>query len=407
MARRSDSKKSIKKNIVWMHSHFLYWMGGTKYVFEVLKRLNKEFDITVIVENVSDLAKENYKKESIKLISLNKTTSTSSHYWITLPFQIRKTTVLVDNQLKKLKIPSDTILVSNMFPMNVVASRLPYKHVQYCFEPFAFFHDPDFISNFDFLKRMFIKLVSYLYKNLDIEAAKKANKMITLNNTTAKYIEEIYSQKPAISYTGIDTKHFKPYVSKNLTDKYKNKKVIIHSTDYTPVKGTDRMIKIFADVKKKEKSSHLLITSTIKNESVESDLKKLAKSLGVEKDIEFLGFVDYDLLPQYYSLAKVLVQCSFSERSGTTSMALPVKEAMAAGTLAIRYPVKNEDVVDGITGYLVDPRDKRKMVKKILTILNMNNSGYNSAVKKARRYVVNKYTWDNTAKIIGNELRKT
>ena len=81
-------------------------------------------------------------------------------------------------------------------------------------------------------------------------------------------------------------------------------------------------------------------------------------------------------------------------------MALPVKEAMACGTLAIRFPVKNEDVEDGITGFLVDPRKTKKMVKKIVKVLKMNRKRYNISSVKARNYIVNKYSWENTSNII-------
>ena len=397
--------KKYKPKVIWLHSHFMYWMGGTKYLFEVVSRLKNKFDITVIVENASPLAKKYYKDSGIKLVSMNKTTSISPIYWLTFPYQLYKSEKFVSNYINK-NLDRKTVVVSNMFPMNVIASRLPYMHVQYCFEPFAFFHDPEFIKNFPLTKRLFIILISILYKGYDIEASSKASRIITLNNTTAKYIKEIYGQTPEISYTGINTKHFRPYVNKKLEDKYNNKKVIIHSTDYTPVKGTERMIRIFAKVKEKEPRAHLLITSTIDNNPEKQRLEEIAKSLGVRKSIEFLGFVDYDLLPQYYSLAKALVQCSYSERSGTTSMALPVKESMAAGTMAIRFPVKNEDVEDGVTGYLVDPRNEKEMVDKILKILDMGSIAYKKAVKRARSYIVKKYTWKNTADIIYKEIKK-
>jgi len=385
--------------IIWVHPHFLYWMGGTKYIYEVIKRLKRDFEMTVIVENAIPLAFENYKKIGVKLVSLNKLSSTSASYWLTLPYHIIKDRDSLLRILRKLE-NQNSLIVSSMFPMNVVVSLLGKKHLQYCFEPFAFFHDPEFIKNFPPLKRHLVELASFLWSWLDVWATKKADKVVTLNNTTARYIKKVYDVTPDISFTGIDTKHFRPFIGQDLKEKYKNKQIIVHSTDYTPVKGTDKMIRIFAETKKIVPSAHLLITSTIKNSKEENNLKTLAKRLGVENFVEFLGFVDYEILPQIYSLASVLVQCSYSERSGTTSMALPVKEAMACGTLAIRFPVKNEDVEDGITGFLVDPRKTKKMVKKIVQVLKMNRKRYNISSVKARNYIVNKYSWENTSNII-------
>ena len=390
-----------KPTIIWFHSHFLYWMGGTKFVYELINNLKKDFNIVVVVENSTDIATKKYKDIQIELISLNKLTSTSPLYWMTLPVQIIIDYFMIKTILK----PYDyECIVSSMFPMNVFPILLHKKHVQYCFEPFAFFHDPDFIKNFPKVKRLLIKLTSMLYKWIDIAATKKADRVITLNNTTSKFIQEVYKVKPKISFSGINTIHFHPYVSQKLINKYKNLDIIVHSTDYTPVKRTEAMIRIFSDVKKINPNAHLLITSTINNLQEKGRLINIASQLGLIRDVEFLGFVDYDILPQIYSIAKVLVQCSFSERSGTTSMALPVKEAMACGTLCVRYPVINEDVVDGVTGYLVDPRDKQMMVSKIIKILQMKQSEYTKASKKARATIISKYNWGYTSDIVKYEI---
>mgnify|MGYP003966871775 CR=1 FL=1 len=400
-------KKNKKKqlHIFWLHTHFLYWMGGTKFIYEVIKILSKKFRITIIVENTSIEAMDNYSKLDVQLLSLNKLTSTSLIYWLTLPIQIVWENIAILRLANSsLELGEKPIIVSNMFPMNVVGNYLAAKtqsrHIQYIFEPFAFFHDQDFISNFPIFKRFLIRSLSLTYKKMDIKATKKTTSTITLNQTTAKYIREIFGVNPAISYAGINTDHFKPFASSALKKKYKGKQVVVHSTDYSPVKGTDKMIKIFALVKKKVPSAHLIITSTIKNPKAEQKLRNLASELKLESSVEFLGFVDYHILPQLYSLAKVLVQCSYSERSGTTSMALPVKEALSCGTLAVRYPVKNEDVVDGVTGHLVDPRDTGKMVKAIVKVMKMDTNKYQQASRKARKSIVNKFSWKNTAESI-------
>lgn len=392
-----------KPQIVWLHSHFLYWMGGTKFVYEVIKNLKKDFEILVIVENSTKEALNKYKDINVDVISLNKLTSTSPFFWITFPIQIVVDYVKIKNILSSQKYD---VIVSSMFPMNVLAYFLRKKHVQYCFEPFAFFHDPEFIRYFPPLKRFFIKINKFAWSWVDVLATKKSLKIITLNRTTAQQIYKIYKRIPVISFAGIDTNHFRPFVGYNLQTKYKNNKIIIHSTDYTPVKGTDRMIKIFAKLKEMVPTAQLLITSTIKDNFAEENLRTMAKRLNIEDSVEFLGFVDYKILPQLYSLASVLVQCSYSKKSGTTSMALPVKEAMACGTLCIRYPIKNEDVVDGKTGFLVDPRNLDEMVRKSVQIITMPYEKYRSASINARKYIISRYNWYNTSSIIELEIKR-
>lgn len=390
-----------KLKVIWLHSHFLYWMGGTKFVFEIICQLKKDFDITVIVENASPYAIENYKKENIKLISLNKSTSTSPLYWLAFPYNF----FVAVKEIKKIAnyVNADAV-VSSMFPMNAVANIISPKTVQYCFEPFAFFHDREFIKDFPLFKRLLINLCALIYKHLDVWATKRSKALLTLNKTTSKAMEEIYNKKPTITFTGIDTSHFKPFVSSKLRFLYGKNKIIIHSTDYTPVKRTDAMINIFSKVLLKIPKAKLLITSTINDTASQKTLLKQTKDLGVTKSVEFLGFVDYKLLPQYYSLAEVLVQTSYSQKSGTTSMALPVKEALACGTPAIRFPIKSEDVIDGITGYLVDPRNETQMVEKIVNILNWSSPKKSRAKGIARKSITEKYTWKNTSDIVKNSI---
>src|SRR3990172_815370 len=278
--------------IIWLHTHFKYWMGGTKYVYEVVKRLKDNFEIIIVVEDASDLAKKYYTELGINLICMKKLTSVSYLYWITLPIQILVDFIFLRTHLGKLpKLNSYTLVVSSMFPMNVVAAYLPFKHLQYCFEPFAFFHDPEFIKNFSPIKRFLVKAASIFWKWLDIYASKQSDRIVTLNHTTAKYIRKTYGVKADMSFTGVDSTHFKPFVGNRLRRKYKGNLIVAHSTDYTPVKGTDRMLKIFAKVYSQLPNSRLLITSTIINKELETNLKQLANKLGISNNVEFLGFV--------------------------------------------------------------------------------------------------------------------
>ena len=377
-------------------------MGGTKYVFEVLGRLSKEYEVTVIVENASDYAKQIYRNAGIELISLDKLTSTSMLYWFTFPYQLIDTYIKVNRVI----IDTDIKIIVGMFPMNVVAFMLHRKYFQLCFEPFAFFHDPDFNAGFSWIKRLLIWILKILYSRLDIISTRQARTIITLNQVTKRGIKNIYDRDSVPVYTGIDTKHFYPHISGKLKKEYTGRASVIHSTDYTPVKGTDKMIGIFAKVKKIFPQSILIITSTIKNPTATKTLEQLTQKLNITDSVKFLGFVDYDLLPELYSLSKVLVQCSFSERSGTTSMALPVKEALSCGTWCIRSPVTTEDVIDGATGYLVDPRNEKQMVSKIIQILSLDLKSYERGSKLARSTIVGRYSWDNTVSNISSINKK-
>lgn len=393
-------KKAPRKNIVWLHSHFLFWMGGTKFVFEVAKRLHKDkkYRLIVVVEQLGSVAAQEYHQQGIEVLSLNSQTSTSALYWLGLPyFLLQNLRRLRTTLIKKKWTPENTVLVSSMFPMNVIATLLPVRHVQLCYEPFAFFYDKEFIQSFSLMKKIFINIIKVPYQILDRWAVRKAAKVLTLNTVTQQLIQEVYSVGSILVYAGVDQKRFRPFISAGLQRKYRGRKVIIHSTDYSPVKGTDRVLRAMKDVVKKQPKALLIITTTILNADAERNLKLLAEKLKIAKNVEFAGFVASELLPQYYSLAWVLVQGSSSSRSGTTSMALPVKEAMCCETPAIRPDAGGEDVIDGESGFLVDPRNTAVLSEKILTILQ-STALRKKMGKNARKTIIRTYTWEKTVK---------
>jgi glycosyltransferase involved in cell wall biosynthesis len=67
---------------------------------------------------------------------------------------------------------------------------------------------------------------------------------------------------------------------------------------------------------------------------------------------------------------------------------------MACGTMCIRSPITHEDVVDSITGFLVDPRDEPKMVDRILQVFAISKIDYRKRSLIAREKIVKCYTWD-------------
>jgi glycosyltransferase involved in cell wall biosynthesis len=391
-------KKKSPATIIWVHSHFLYWMGGTKYIFEVLKVLKqKKHRVVAVVEQASPFVTELFKQAKIRLVNLNVTTSTSAWYWLGLPFFLSRRCGQLQTLIQQFSQgKSSPLVVTSMFPMQVVMAQLGQPFVQLCYEPFAFFHDQEFIQNFPFFKRVATQFLALLYAKLDVWGTQHAQKIVTLNTVTQSLIQDIYHAASTPIYAGVNTQLFKPFVGAELKKKYRDHQLIIHSTDYSPVKGTDRVIKAFAGVAQKFPAARLLITSTIKNEAAQQKLQALATELGVGDKVEFLGFVPIELLPQYYSLAKVMVQGSSSLRSGTTSMALPVKEAMACGTPAIRPDAGGEDVIDGKSGFLVDPQDTPNLTRAVNRILGNPRLGQKMG-KAARQSITRKYSWPRTA----------
>lgn len=346
--------------VVWLHSHFLLPTGGTKYIYEVVGRLAECRPVEVVVERASDYWRERYAAAGIPLHEIAGATSTSKAYWLTFPrylrFDRRAIEAIVDQV-------GPGALVSSFFPMNYLAGAVGrqrgLRHVHLCFEPFPFFHDREVTALYPTTSRALMRGLGVLYGRLDRKGVADADALLTLNKVTAASIERVYGRADAVPiYAGVDLEFFRPYGDEELADlraRHGNGPFAIHSTDFSPIKRTDLALAAFAAAGVDD--ARLLITSTIDDRAGLAAMRAQAKALGIANRVEYLGFVAYDDLPRYYALADVLLQTGTSVNSGATSMSLPVKEALACGTAVIRSHATDEDVEDGISGYLVDPAD--------------------------------------------------
>ncbi|MGD9129823.1 MAG: hypothetical protein PVJ09_05045, partial [Candidatus Woesebacteria bacterium] len=103
----------MKKQIYWLHSHFLLSTGGTRFVFEVINQLKKNYQITILVEKSSPLWIKKYKKIGIEVKEFALLTSNNLIYWLFFPFFL-----CLDYLKLKSLIPQNSIIISSMFPMN-------------------------------------------------------------------------------------------------------------------------------------------------------------------------------------------------------------------------------------------------------------------------------------------------
>jgi len=375
-------------------------MGGTKFIYQIISRLNKHIPVTVIVENYSKEVEQNYQKENIKLIKTINITSTSPLYWLFLPRYIKKNYEKIRNLVDR-----DTILISSMFPMNAIYNMVRRENkdfgipiYQYIFEPFAFIHDNDLIDNLPLAKKIFTKYVARRFRDFEINETRKSDKIFTLNDITKDAIKKIYGRDAIPTFTGIDIDFFKHYETPDLEEKYKGKRILIHSTDFSPIKGTDMIIKALPKVTEKYPNVLLLITSTINDKQGWGKIRDLAYKLKIIENIQYLGFLPYEDLPRYYSFAEALLQSGIGG-SGATSFSLPVKEALACETPVIRHPITTEDAEHMISGLLIDSKDTRKYADGIIWILDHPKEA-KAMGKRGREKIAKKFIWDNVIKII-------
>lgn len=98
----------------------------------------------------------------------------------------------------------------------------------------------------------------------------------------------------------------------------------------------------------------------------ENKLKKLAKKLGIERNVTFTGFVPDELLPSLYAAADCFVIAGIAELQCIVAM-----EAMATGlpVLGARAVALPELVHHGENGYLFEPYNIEELASRIAELM--------------------------------------
>ena len=163
-----------------------------------------------------------------------------------------------------------------------------------------------------------------------------------------------------------------------------------------PLKGVDILLGAAAQVEAESDCFVLIIGGDSAAQDGEmAHLRLLASELGISERVNFLGAVDHEKLPLFYSAADVCVVPSFYESFGLVAL-----EAMACGTpvVASRVGGLTATVRDGETGYLIPWRCPEPFAERIELLLG--NEQLRRAVGASARETVERVRWANVAEAV-------
>ncbi len=163
-----------------------------------------------------------------------------------------------------------------------------------------------------------------------------------------------------------------------------------------PLKGIDILLGATAELGTEHACSVLVIGGDSSARQGEiAYLRTLAARLGIADRVKFLGAVDHQRLPLYYSAADICVVPSFYESFGLVAL-----EAMACGTpvVASRVGGLAGTVRDGETGYLIPWRCPEPFAERIELLLG--NEELRRAFGRTAREAVERFRWANVAQAI-------
>jgi len=165
-------------------------------------------------------------------------------------------------------------------------------------------------------------------------------------------------------------------------------------------KGIDDLIKSFKKVLKDVKDVYLVLVG--KGDMI-PEYKKMCDALGISDNVIFTGFVDDDILIEYYKSSHVIVLPSTTVQEGFGMVLIEgnacEKPVIGTKVGGIQYVIK-----DGENGLLIPPKNLGALADAIIKLLN-NEDLAKKMGKDGRRLVEEKYTWkratEMTEKVYG------
>lgn len=386
-----------KLRIMWLHSHLTLPSGGTKYVLQGIQELSKNHSVDLFVQKASPEYEQLFKKSGINITILSKFSTGDFLFWMNFSKQLKKEISFLKN-----KSQNYDFVISSMFPMNVVAVELGLPNLQSCFQPFAFFWDPNMISKLSFFERLFVKFIKFRFGKLDLDATKKSDRISTVISDIQEWILRIYDRHSFVAHAGVDVNFFKKTDNDELKKKYFGKKIILHSTDWTPLKRTNWLIDQFENMFSDSNDVQLLILE-VKDSG--SERIKAIKKIQNKKisNIKLCGHIAEDLLPAYYSLADITVYSGIGEGAGSASYI--VLESLACETPVVRTNLTHDEVEHDKTGFLFDPNDKLEFTEYVKKLLNSPDLASNFG-KSGRDFIIKHRSWKTFAEIWENNIEE-
>lgn len=221
---------------------------------------------------------------------------------------------------------------------------------------------------------------------LSMLTLRRADKVIALTSYAKGLLvaEGLDERKIHVITPGISTDKLR-YIP--FADKPKDRIVLVAVGYLSKRKGMEYVIKAFGEVLK----GHRKVLLRIIGDGPElGSIKELARGLGLEDYVEFLGYVPHNEVQTHYRDAHIFVSMSRSESWGQVYL-----EAMASGIPVVTSEnVGSKEIVrDGVFGYLIDQEDAQMLAVRINHLLD-NWQLMDEFGRKAREEAESRYDWE-------------
>ncbi len=222
------------------------------------------------------------------------------------------------------------------------------------------------IDNFKTAGKQYNPLRNILIKHY----LKYADKIFAVSHALADALNQNGIKNIAVVYNGVDIGSFRAEEDdvKNFKKHHnlEGKKIIFFAARISREKGPETLLRALPHILRRIPNAVLLIAGD-GNESYVKILKNIAASAGLENAVLFLGRVPYEEIDKFYFIADVAVTPSiYLDPFNLTNIAAMAAKKPVVGTC---YGGTPEIVLDGKTGFIINPFNIEIMAEKISNLL--------------------------------------
>jgi len=187
-----------------------------------------------------------------------------------------------------------------------------------------------------------------------------------------------------VIYNFVDSRVFAPRRRTTLRLAPPQAKILMHASNFRPVKNIPTVLHVFAEVRKRLDAKLVMIGDGPEKAGAE----QRARELGLQRDVLFLG--NQDCMEELLPLADVFLLPSSSESFGLVAL-----EAMSAGVPVVASNIGGlpEVIEHGSTGFLNEPGDVDGLVTSALHLLT-HESARRTMGRNARRVARERFSVD-------------
>ena len=230
---------------------------------------------------------------------------------------------------------------------------------------------------------------------------KSPNALVAISQALQTALAQNGITPVSVIYNGIDADAWQARLERleefRATHALAGKKVLLFSGRLSPAKGGEQVVEALAHIAKEIPNAVVLVAGT--KDAYAEVMQKHAERLGVGERLIFTGWIDGEDLRAAYAASDVVLFPSVCfDAFGRVNL-----EAMAAKkpVIGTRYGGTPEVVLDGVTGYVINPLRPEEIAARAVELLKnpekaaaMGEAGYERAkthfslAEKVREYVL-------------------